>query len=351
MRPHQRTCLLPFLSIAASCAVPGERAEGGCPEGESCSDLTPGGLAFVGARFGDDPIGSRDALSATAVGGRQYLEVFDQSLGAPLRHPYQASSDVAGLTIASTRENVVGIVASAPATGRLLIHDVDGALMDRIAIAAVPIARVHLTSSWLGDYTGGSQPAKVWVGTNPRLVVALSDVDGNRIVDEEATVVPAGGGGLVRWSWDEFRAPNPLESDTSIVVRAGGTEHALTIEVVDRLDRVEPVAMIPELRVEVGDSAVRCFSARVGAAHVVGAPWQFTVTGPASVTPDDSDVWDNCAVLQTTDVGTVTVTATIGSLFATTTVTVLPRTSERSTRHAVIGSLPAIERVLGELAR
>src|SRR5262245_45786989 len=57
-----------------------------CPEGETCSDVTPSGLDFDGARISSNPFdfGLADPR-ATAVGGVQTYDVRDRHAGlAPL---------------------------------------------------------------------------------------------------------------------------------------------------------------------------------------------------------------------------------------------------------------------------
>jgi hypothetical protein len=302
----------------AACAEMGERAQNGCPTGETCSPITPEGLSFSGAPVGDDLFGLDDELYPTAVGGTQRVALYDNATGRELFAAHSASTDIAGVTVAASDGNNVTLAASAAGSGRLRIDATDGKLMDRIAIEAAPIASASLTWPWLGDAIGGRRPAKLWAGARANLVIALYDANGRRVVDESATIRLTGAGtDFQAYGWDSLALRAPAPSATSIEITAGGQPYSLSIDAVDALDAVEAVPSNPA-DVQVDDYVTVCFVARSGDAHVLGAPWQFAITGAGTLGPTDQDgIMDNCAPVRATAVGTVTVTASVGARTAT----------------------------------
>lgn len=330
----------------------GERAQNGCPAGETCSPITPEGLSFGGAPMGDDLFGLDNELYPTAVGGIQRVTLYDAATGRDLTAPYVATTDVSGVTATAGDGNQMTISASAAGSGRLRIAASDGTLMDRIAIDAMPIASTGLSWPWLGDFIGGRRPIKLWTGTRQNLVVALRAADGRRVVDQAMAIRLTGAGeDFGTYGWDSLGVRRVPVGSTSFEVTAGGAVHAVAIDVVDALDAVEAAAPAPT-DIRAGDSVTACFVARSGDAHVLGAPWQFASSGPAELMTNELDgVMDNCAQVRTTAAGTVTVSANVGALAATVTIAVEPRNRRTARTLTPVDLDAAPAPVLGERAR
>ena len=100
--------LLTILS-AAGCALPGERAIGGCPVGEVCSNQTPNGLLFQGAAPGD---GFAIGVATPAKGGTQTINVLldDTKQTLPFDQPFDAAtSDATVATISFIKPPTVSV--------------------------------------------------------------------------------------------------------------------------------------------------------------------------------------------------------------------------------------------------
>lgn len=322
------TLLLSSTPLVVGCAEMGERAQNGCPVGETCSPTTPEGLTFSGASVGDALFGLSDELYPIAVGGTQNVSLWDLATNGELRAPYTAVSDAAGVTVAASDGNDLTLRATAAGAGRLRVLATDGTLMDRIAIEASPVASVALTWPWLGEYIGARRPVKLWIGARQELVIALYDAQGRRLVDDSATIRLTGPGwDFDQWSWDSFslgRVPTAATA-TSFAIDVGGTAFDVNVEAVESVDAVEAVpALAGDVRV--GDTASICFIARSGEAHVLGAPWQFAVNGAGTLVPGEDDgLMDNCAQVRADAAGIATVTAWIGAATTTTAVAIAPR--------------------------
>ena len=100
MRPFRdwvTAALAAGVVVFAGCDAPGERASTGeCPEGESCSELTPDGLYFRGAPL--VPFGIAVGIQTTAAGGHQTITVLwpKQGENEPVTEAFAAEADAPG---------------------------------------------------------------------------------------------------------------------------------------------------------------------------------------------------------------------------------------------------------------
>ena len=218
---------LVLFAICAACTYSeGERAEtGACPEGETCSDATPSGLAFYGARPGEDD-GAADWIRAVAMGGTQRLSIAAAD-GAALGVVDVQSSAPWFLTIAPDAEPAVGEVGvelSGLAEGDAYVRvlDANGDLYDRVSMRVARVATVDATVNGAGDAVVGARNSAVF-----RLVSA----QGDRLVDEGMTI-ESEDVDVERISWDciDFTAPSE-PGEVTFRLAAGHRNWAITVPV------------------------------------------------------------------------------------------------------------------------
>src|SRR4051794_25451964 len=95
--------LVALLALPA-CTTLGERAGGGCPVGQTCSNQTPDGLEFSADDFGDDWLGN-PGVKPIATGGSETIAAWDHASGDALAVPYTAAIVGDQLAIAGTSGN------------------------------------------------------------------------------------------------------------------------------------------------------------------------------------------------------------------------------------------------------
>jgi hypothetical protein len=167
-RPVLNPTTMKRLLLLASASLPligcygGERYNTGeCPAGETCSDLTPKGLQFVGNHLVDDILLS--GPRATAVGGTQTVALqYDRGDGVTvaLDLPFTADDDGGlGVKVSAQSGSQVTMLGAGSRTNYLRILDTDGLLMDRKELTGAALDRVELTPTDFESIPNGTQLA------------------------------------------------------------------------------------------------------------------------------------------------------------------------------------------------
>jgi hypothetical protein len=309
------------LALVASSQA-GERHDGTCPAGESCSPDTPTGLLFEGA-----PLGVFPALTAhtIAAGGRQSYRILDAETREPFALPFDAKVTGDGRSVAAIGGSQVTVAAATANTGHLRIVDPGGLLYDRLAIDSAAIATMRAAPAYATAYPVFDPPRwAAFAGGEATVTIVLSNADGGTVVDEDLamrTPLPS-----ARTSWDSFTLTTAGAGIASLLIDAGDISgREVRVPVVDVFDEI---AVSAPTETGVGGDLRVCFAAWLrGDAPdsrddtlVVGVPRQYRVTGPA--TPAAVQEYPSCLQLRTTGPGTVRVDLTIDDQMWTATVAV-----------------------------
>ncbi len=281
--------IVALSSAVAGCALAGDRAgspNGKCPAGETCSELTPNGLFFVGTASTDNIF--KSGLATTARGGRQTVTAltgsgsgsppYDGDFDAKTENPSVASVlsidppsvDLQGEVFGSTRLRLLE-----PGTDKLL---------DRVEVKVAEVAKVSLFPAEMMLISDDDKPWAMLAGSSVPQIVRLENLAGDRLVDEDLDLTAATGN-VSRKSCDLFAIDAPAQGEASCAIKAGDGSFEATAKVVEKIDEVigsdglgntdEPIAITVEQ-----DSLV-CFLARSGSLPVAGAEWEFAL--PPSV--------------------------------------------------------------------
>ncbi|MCW5806600.1 MAG: hypothetical protein KIT31_29825 [Deltaproteobacteria bacterium] len=307
MRRHLWPVLL--LASTPACTL-GDRALDGCPpEEEPCSDSTPGGIDFAGARAVGDSI--FDGNHATAVGGTQAITLFHGDTGRPVTEPYVATA-VPSFTIERTGGPVVTLRAKQRGASHLTIRDPEGALMDRKVFKAAEILRIDLA---VARYESTQLPIAFLPG-KIELGIALRGAGGDRLVDQSMTLELAG---ATQKGWDTLVVPDATAGTHAIAVTAGGLPPVdVDVTVVAAAEQL--VEHVPAEPLVVGQPGSVCFDAVAQDHHVAGLTWTFdSDNGPGGTFGTA-----NCAFLVPERAGTLTLTAGANGLQRTLSLVVQP---------------------------
>src|SRR5262245_4759333 len=178
----------------------GDRAMNGgeCPAGETCSDHTPRGLRFEGARLINQLF--PEAIPGTAIGGVQTIALSDVATDAPIAVPWRAELDG---PLAVERQEGPRVLVKGVAEGSTTLRIVDpatGALHDRHALSASPVQAIATLS---GAEPTLDRPVAWIAGADIDAILALEGPAG-RLVDEQLTAALAepGSASLERVAWD-----------------------------------------------------------------------------------------------------------------------------------------------------
>ncbi|HTL35589.1 MAG TPA: hypothetical protein VL326_20815 [Kofleriaceae bacterium] len=323
----------PLISLAGAGCYGGERYNTGeCPAGETCSDLTPKGLQFVGNHLVDDILLS--GPRATAVDGTQVVALqYDRGDGitVALDLPYTADDDGGnGVKVSATSGSQVTMLGAGSRTNYLRILDQDGLLMDRKELTGAALTKIELVPTDFESIPNGSDLA--FAPGKRELGVALyGDVQhssgpvSERIVDTGMQLTLAGS---TLKAWDTLELANAQVGRSTLLVGAGdkkATPANIEIVVVDHADAVSAIDPAPTAIMPSGSQQV-CFKATMadtnGPRYITGLTWNFNVDGTTK-TQGDGTVTRNCISFSTTKTtGTVSVQATAGGQSATVTLAV-----------------------------
>jgi hypothetical protein len=205
--------------------VVGDRANEGCPDDETCSDLAPRGLLFRGQMLYDEGV---DRLGPILVGGQ-----FDLSF-------YRSDADLSYFEVELDEHlDQTGLLRDPPGVmlwglspGSSSIRVVDpetGALLDRLTIDVVALEDVVLSNVVDPERTTLYAGCEEMVGVS--LVAGggtLRAFDQNIKVTAPGSLIPDPG------VWDCFRYQVPADTDTVLFeVEAAGEVWPVEFEVVE----------------------------------------------------------------------------------------------------------------------
>jgi hypothetical protein len=308
MRPLFLVLALPF----AACTL-GDRAENGCPIGQTCSDQTPDGLAFEGPTLGGAFLDA--SVKPVAVGGTETVLVTDAATGDGIYAPFTASFSSAALRVATIGSSRVTVAGVADGDAKLRLDDADGLLLDQVTMSARVLDHVALaaTEAHLDPQTTGEV---VWSGGHAYLTVELMAADGTRLVDDGTAIdVP----GANPDGWDSFDVTAPSGGLHAQVTAAGQSFDAT----LDTIDDASAATTGAEVLIHDDEGHTTgysyqfvCFHAHVSdTVEIIAVPWQISVTGPAHVDGGiGALIGENCTSLAIDAAGSVTVTGTAPGL-------------------------------------
>jgi hypothetical protein len=294
----------------------GERYNTGeCPAGETCSDLTPTGLEFIGNGLYGELLLS--GPRPTAIGGTQAIALqYERADGVDiaLDVPFSADDDGGlGVKVDAISGSQVVVRGAGSRSNYLRILDSDGLLMDRKeltgaavdTIALVPEGLEKVPADKLLAFAPGAREfgvaiyGDVQTSTGPR---------SQRLIDTSMELSLAG---ATREGWDALQI-NAVVGTSTLSVTAGDKPAAnLDFVVVDHADSVAVMQPAPSTIAPNQSSSV-CFEAITAGRYVAGLTWTYVVDG-ATTTKDDGDLQRNCISVSTQKTtGTVSVQATAG---------------------------------------
>jgi hypothetical protein len=323
---NPRTSIVLFASLSlAGCAVAGERAgsleSGECPSGETCSDLTPKGLFFVGAPASDSILGA--GFNRTAIGGTQTVTALTaQGANAP---PFEnaftatsASPDVISVDAVTPPKVVVRGVAEGTSLLRL-IEPGTTKLLDRVEVEVAKVAKVTLLPRGLVVVKEEAAPWALLAGSTASLVVRLTAEDEKRLVDETTELTPASGA-ATRQAWDLFEVTAPTSGEASFQIKAGGESFTATAPVVSAIEEIAqaPTPSTPDApaQVTLDATSTLCFLARSGGAAVDGATWTFVPSESVTLSEMKPELLSlpSCVSLRGMAAGPATLTVTASGI-------------------------------------
>jgi hypothetical protein len=314
--------------LLSACTVPGQRAadvDGACPEGETCSDLTPEGLFFSGSTASDSVFGA--GLLPTAVGGKQTMTALSGEVDErpPFEGDFDAkTADPSVATVDAVDPPSIVVRGGAKGTSFLrLLEPGTAKLLDRVEIQVEPIDHIKVLPREL--VLDESETGALLAGSSVPLVVRLFGAGEKRLADETIELSPASGEAAGK-AWDLFEVTAPPSGEASFEIKAGGGSFTATAQVVSAIDGITPVfgdEMTPEsLPVSLDDDSILCFMARSGATAVAGATWAFKPSEGVKVSDEAAQVLSlsnlpNCVNLHGMTAGKATLEVTAGGLAKT----------------------------------
>lgn len=315
------------LFLASVLVVPacfgGERATTGeCPAGETCSDLTPRGLQFIGASISGDS--NLSGPSPTAIGGTQDIQLkYDPTADfyQPLDLGYTADDDGGnGVKVDHTAGSVVSVRGMGSRTNYLRISDAStGELFDRKELTGAAIESVSIVPNTTEIVPLGLDVA--FAAGNVRLAVALSgavqETSGpqqERLIDQSMQLVLAGS---TQRAWDALEMSSATVGTYGLSVTAGNRPTAnLDVVVVDHLDSLVADDS-NETTLAPNESALICFDGIAGGRYVAGLTWHYLINNV-----DQASSVGNCVSVSALTAGPITIVGSADGISATTTITV-----------------------------
>lgn len=302
----------------------GERAEHGCPPDEQCSSETPRGLYFSGDGLSDQ-LGGDDVLRPTVVGGQQTYQVYADEERTPFVG-FDAEVDTSAATVLAASSGAVVVRGETPGNAHLRIVDpADGTLFDRTTIQVRELAHVAVVPSWVDHAFGDPRvsPADVvyLAGTPASPVLALTDRDGQRLID--ASITYEAGEGISQIAWDALYADAtlPVGVHPFTVHLGSGTTLDAQFTVVERVDRLEPFALSDGTTLDaplaVGESRVVCVQPYAGARPVAATRLAVEVVHTQRL---DVSIVSPCVGVERTQDGPASVTLRLAGVERTITV-------------------------------
>ncbi|CAN5600066.1 hypothetical protein BH11MYX1_BH11MYX1_05770 [soil metagenome] len=322
---HMKSFVLASLLLVPAC-YGGERHDSGvCPAGETCSDLTPRGLEFVGATFADTA--SIVGPSPTAIGGTQDIAIeYDRAVSGvsvPLDLAYTADDDGGnGVALEHQAGALVTMRGIASRTNYLRISDaVTGELFDRHSLTGAAISRIAFVPATTELVPEGVDLAFA-TGTVKAGVALYGQVQAStgpqeeRLIDQSMALELAG---ATQLAWDSLQLASATTGTYALGVTAGDRPTTnLDVIVVDHLDQI---VKAPENATTIAPmgSAIVCFDAITDGRYVAGLAWHYLVDSVDKT----QNALGNCISVGTNQTsGTVTVVGSAMGQSATLTLTI-----------------------------
>jgi hypothetical protein len=318
-----------LASLASDSPQGGDRTDGECPAGETCSPATPEGVYFGGAVLGDDPVNRVVEPWRTAVGGVQTLAMFTDEHAD---HPFvgfTALSAGPSFAVTSTAGNLVAIQGLKTGTDFLRLVDASkdpAELYDRVALQVAAIdqlAIVPMQTDLASDKElyQTVRPALVYSTkrVDARYVIALYDSSDVRLVDESLGVTLGNGFTRDLDRWDRFRQTAVLPPGTYNfqVALGSGDSGTVSLTFVERADAVKWVAgtgadqqVAPSEGVRQGRSLTYCFRAENAGRPMLGETFVYSVSGGIVLADPAAD--SNCVTVTGKTVGSATLSVLAG---------------------------------------
>jgi hypothetical protein len=294
----------------------GERYNTGeCPAGETCSDLTPTGLEFIGNTLYGEILLS--GPRPTAIGGTQAIALQYQrgdGVDIALDLPFTADDDGGiGVKVDAISGSQVIVRGAGSRSNYLRILDADGLLMDRKeltgaavnTIALIPEDLESVPADKLIAFASGQRELGVAIYGD---VQTSSGPRSQRLIDTSMDLQLAG---ATRKGWDAMTI-NAAVGTSTLAVTAGDKPAAnIDFVVVDHADSVSVIDPAPST-VSATNSASVCFQALSAGRYIAGLTWTFVVDGATTV-KGDGMLQRNCISVSTQKTsGTVSVQASAG---------------------------------------
>jgi hypothetical protein len=309
--------LISFLGLPLVACYGGERRNSGeCPAGETCSDLTPGGLDFIGNRLAGELLLS--GPRATAIGGTQAIALeYDRGDGVDvaLDLPFSADDDGGnGVRVDAISGSQVVVRGAGSRSNYLRILDSDGLLMDRKELTGAALSTIELVPN---DFE--SIPADLQIAFAPGAqefgVALYGDVQtssgpkSERLIDTSMSVSLAG---AERKTWDTFAIEATVGTHL-LSVEAGDKPAAnLDFVVVAQADALASIQPTPTTIAPSGSASV-CFKATAASRYIAGLTWTYVIDGTDTQIRGNGTLTRNCITVTTTKTsGTVTLQASAG---------------------------------------
>lgn len=288
-------------SLLPACGVPGDRASGGCPPDEICSDATPDGLVFDGPYLASVPF-SGSTLAPVAIGGTQRIAI--RVNGSDPLPVFDAESTDSAIAIDGVSGSEITIRGVAAGTSLLRVLDPadGGSLLDRTTIQAAPVDHA---------VTVPTEDLVILIAPTPRdvryapgehtVAVQLRDPTGRVVVDQGMRIT-AGATPATLSSWDAIRLTVP-EGGVSLDVEAAGATFTARVEGAGPIDDVELVDWMGEVDdagrpLLTGGDAICGVGLSGGAWVLGGAPEaRFALEGVDLAIASSDPVATHCALL------------------------------------------------------
>lgn len=344
-----------LLVPLAGCPQEGERAQNGCPDGETCSPDTPNGLAFEGADFGD-MINLDQGPKVTAVGGTQRIKLLDGGTLAELQISFDAKSAGPAFTIDNVLTPYVSVRGAAEGDAYLrIVEPGTDLLYDRVSLDVDAVARATLVPTdmaFLLDPAMSDDPPAEWAlleGVAPiAVVVRLFDAENERLVDESLDLTADADAAVTRTLWDSYELlPDPVPSVAFDLAHGDGTITPFDLQVVGGIDAISFVATDsspadPNAPILINTSTTYCFHGLVGDVRVAGVEFAFTADAGLDLTP----FGEGCVIANAQAAGSYVLTVGADGLFQPYTIEVRAMAAAR----APAAERPDVPPALGERA-
>ena len=316
---------LPVLFVAlmlCGCPTAGERARTGCPTGETCSELTPNGLFFVGPSFQDDVFVS--GVKKLALGGTENIKaVTEDRTDAPGYAPFTAASSGPAINIGSTDAPYVTVGGASAGVAYLrLLEPGTNDLLDRVQVEVLPVARASFGPIDLMDDTLTDGNWAIYPVDTTEIMLRMYSAGDERLVDNSAVITASADDAGTQVAWDTISFVG-AGSDVTFTAEAGGGARTATVPLVSTIDTITPITALGTITTSAGQTL--CFRATSGTRIVAGAPWQFAGTN-LEITPE----YENCAYVKGIAEGPATLDVSAAGAVATVNITVLPPATKRS---------------------